>query len=355
MKFEKMNITRRALLALGTTIIAVTAGSFAQYPLVNAQANRVLNLYSSRHYDTDKALYEGFTKRTGIKVNVVEAPADKLIERIKSEGANSPADVLITVDAGNLWRAEEAGLLQPISSRALQSAVPANLRDPEGNWFGLTKRARAIIYNKNRVKPSELSTYEDLANPKWKGRVIMRSSSNVYNQSLTGSLLAVHGAKKTEEWAKGLVANFARPPQGNDTAQIKDVAAGVGDVTFANTYYVVRLMESDKPEDRDVVSKIGVFFPNQRDRGTHVNISGGGVVKTSKNRDAAIKFLEYLVSPEAQTIFAKGNNEYPVRANVAIDPKLAGLGKFKEDRINASVFGRNNRQALMIMDRAGWK
>lgn len=350
-----MNITRRALLAFGTAIAAVAVGSLAQYQLVNAQANRVINLYSARHYDTDNALYKGFTQKTGIKVNLIEAPADKLIERIKSEGANSPADVLMTVDAGNLWRAEEAGLLQPVSSRALQAAVPANLRDPQGNWFGLSKRARVIVYNKNRVKPSQLSTYEDLASPKWKGRVLMRSSSNVYNQSLTGSLLAVHGVNRTEVWAKGLVANFARQPQGNDTAQIKEVAAGVGDVTIANTYYVVRLMESNKPEDKDVVSKIAVFFPNQRNRGTHVNISGGGVVKTSKNRDAAIKFLEYLASPEAQTIFSRGNNEYPVRANVPIDPKLASLGKFKEDKINAAVVGRNNSQALKIMDRAGWK
>lgn len=343
------------MFTLGTAIVAVAVGSLAQYQFVNAQANRVINLYSARHYDTDNALYKGFTQKTGIKVNLIEAPADKLIERIKSEGANSPADVLMTVDAGNLWRAEDAGLLQPISSRVLQSAVPANLRDPQGTWFGLSKRARVIVYNKNRVKPSELSTYEDLATPKWKGRLLVRSSSNVYNQSLTGSLLAVHGANRTEAWAKGLVANFARPPQGNDTAQIKDVAAGVGDVTIANTYYVVRLMESNKPEDKQVASKIGVFFPNQRNRGTHVNISGGGVVKNSKNRDAAIKFLEYLASPEAQAIFSKGNNEYPVRARVAIDPKLASLGKFKEDKINATVFGRNNSQALKIMDRAGWK
>jgi iron(III) transport system substrate-binding protein len=278
-----------------------------------------------------------------------------LIERIKSEGANTPADVLMTVDAGNLWRAQEAGLLQPISSKELQAAVPNNLRDSRGHWFGLSKRARVIVYNKSRVKPSQLSTYEDLANPKWKGRLIIRSSSNVYNQSLVGSMLAVHGGKKTEDWAKGVVANFANPPKGNDTAQIKDVAAGSADLTIVNTYYVVRLMESKKPEDREIASKIGVFFPNQRDRGTHVNISGGGVVKNSDNRAAAILFLEYLVSPEAQAILAKGNNEYPVRAGVAVDPLVASLGKFKEDRLNASVYGRNNAEALKLMDRAGWK
>ena len=350
-----MKITRRvfgAIAAVGT-ITAITAG--VGTTLVQAQANRTINLYSARHYDTDKALYQGFTNKTGIRVNVIEAPADKLIERIRSEGANTPADVLMTVDAGNLWRAQEAGLLQPVRSNALQSAIPANLRDPGGHWFGLTRRARVIVYNKGRVKPSQLSTYEDLATPKWKNRVVMRSSSNVYNQSLVGSLLPVHGAAKTEAWAKGLVGNFARAPQGNDTSQIKDVAAGVGDVTLANTYYVVRLMESNKPEDRAIASKVGVFFPNQRDRGTHVNISGAGVVKNAKNRAAAVQFLEYLASSEAQSMLARGNNEYPARPGVPLDPKLAGLGRFKEDPMNAAEFGRNNAAALRLMDRAGWK
>ncbi|MDX2241622.1 MAG: Fe(3+) ABC transporter substrate-binding protein [Leptolyngbyaceae cyanobacterium bins.302] len=346
---------RRVFLAAGTAVAIATVGGLSHHLSVEAQANRTINLYSARHYDTDNALYEGFTKKTGIRVNLIEAPADKLIERIKSEGANSPADVLMTVDAGNLWRAQEAGLLQPVSSKVLQSTIPANLRDPQGHWFGLTKRARVIVYNKNRVKPSDLSTYENLAESKWKGRVITRSSSNVYNQSLTGALLAAHGGSKTESWAKGLVANFARSPQGNDTAQIKDVAAGIADVTFVNSYYVARLIKSDKAEDKTVASKIGVFFPNQRDRGTHINISGGGVVKTSKNKAAATQFLEYLTSPEAQAIFARGNNEYPVRSGVAIDPVLAGFGKFKEDKLNAAVFGRNNAEALKVMDRAGWK
>jgi iron(III) transport system substrate-binding protein len=205
------------------------------------------------------------------------------------------------------------------------------------------------------VKPSDLSTYEALANPKWKGRLIARSSTHVYNQSLTGSLLAALGPQKTEQWAKGLVANFARPPKGNDTAQIKDVAAGVADVTFVNTYYVARLAESKKPEDQEIARKIGVFFPNQGDRGTHINISGVALVKTAPNRDAAIKFMEYLVSREAQEIFAKSNNEYPVVVGVALDPIVASFGKFKEDRLNAAVYGRNNAEALKIMDRAGWK
>lgn len=331
----------------------------ATHQLVNPDrifaANQVVNLYSARHYDTDNAIYEGFTKKTGIKVNLVEADADQLIERIKSEGANSPADVLITVDAGRLWRAQEAGLLQPIQSSVLKSAIPKNLREPEGHWFGFTRRARVILYNKDRVKPSELSTYEDLANPKWKGRIVARTSSHVYNQSLTGSVLAKHGDQKTEEWVRGLVTNFARPPEGNDTAQIKAIASGLGDVTLVNTYYLPRLAKSDKQEDKDIAAKVGVFFPNQKDRGTHINISGGGVVKTAPNKEAAIQFLEYLASKEAQQTFAASNNEYPAVGGVTVDSVLASYGKFKEDSLNAAIYGRKNQEALMIMDRAGWK
>ncbi len=352
-----MRITRRVFLGAGAAATAVAAGQFGQSWSGFAQANRVVNLYSARHYDTDNALYEGFTQKTGIKINLVEAEADKLIERIKSEGANSPADVLITVDAGRLWRAQEAGILQPVRSTVLQTNVPKSLQEVGGHWFGLSRRARVIVYNKERVKRSDLSTYEALANPKWKGRVVVRSSSSVYNQSLTGALLAALKPQKTEAWARGLVANFARPPEGNDTAQIKAVATGVGDVTLVNTYYVARLLKSKKAEDQDVASKIGVFFPNQGkgDRGTHVNISGGGVVKTAPNRDAAVQFLEHLASPVAQEIFAKGNYEYPILENVAIDPIVSSLGTFKADALNAAVYGRNNAEALQLMDRAGWK
>lgn len=325
-------------------------------PKFGSAQTRVVNLYSARHYDTDNALYESFTKKTGIKVNLVEAQADKLIERIKSEGANSPADVIITVDAGNLWRAQEAGILQPVVSPVLSRNVPANRREPGNHWFGFSERARVIVYNKDKVKPSELSTYEDLASPKWKGRVVVRSSSNIYNQSLTGSIVPVHGEQKTEDWARGLVANFARQPEGNDTAQIKAVAAGVGDVTIVNMYYVVRLAKSSKPDEKAVAEKVGIFFPNQSDRGTHMNISGGGVVKTSKNREAAVQFLEHLSSREAQEIFARGNNEYPVLKGVTLDPVLASFGTdFKRDNLNPAIYGKNNAIALKIMDRAGWK
>lgn len=316
-----MKMTRRAFLASSSAIAVVAMGGCGQrQESGSSQAKQAINLYSARHYDSDNALYEAFTKQSGIAINLVEAKADELIERIKSEGTNSPADVLLTVDAGNLWRAQQAGLFLPTSSQALQSAIPANLREPAGNWFGFSKRARVIVYNKNRVQPADLSTYEDLADPRWKGRFIVRSSSNVYNQSLTASLLAANGSEQTEAWARGLVANFAHPPKGNDTAQIQEVAAGSADLTVVNSYYVVRLMKSEKAEEREIASKVGVFFPNQGDRGTHTNISGGGVVKTAKNPEAAMQFLEFLATPEAQAMFAKGNNEYPVVAQVAIDP-----------------------------------
>jgi iron(III) transport system substrate-binding protein len=354
-----MTITRRVFLMSGVAIAAVAAAQVLQPHMstIAQNRNRVVNLYSARHYDTDTAIYEGFTKKTGIKVNLVEADADKLIERIKSEGANSPADVLITVDAGRLWRAQEAGILQPVSSKVLESVIPAELREPKGHWFGLARRARVIMYNKDKVKRSDLSTYEAMANPRWKGRLIARTSTHVYNQSLTGSMIAVHGDRKTEEWVRGMVANFARSPEGNDTAQIRAVAAGMADVTFVNTYYLPRLAKSKKPEDQKVAAKIGVFFPNQGkgERGTHVNISGGGVLKTSPNREAAIQFLEYLTSREAQQIFASSNYEYPVRAGVPVDPVLASYGTFRGDKLNASVYGRYNGRALKLMDRAGWK
>ncbi len=351
-----MSMKRRALLATGAAIAAAALHPVWSVEKGVAQTNKVVNLYSARHYDADNKVYQAFFKKTGIKVNLVEAPADKLIERLKSEGANSPADVLITVDAGNLWRTQQAGLFQKMpTSSSLYSRIPANLRDPDGFWFGFTKRARVIIYNKAKVKPGEIARYEDLANPKWRGKILMRSSSNVYNQSLVGSLIAALGAAKTEAWAKGLVANFARPPEGNDISQIKSLAAGMGSLSVVNTYYLGRLTKSSKAEDRQAAGKVGIIFPNQKDRGTHVNISGGGIAKHSPNRKAAQLYLEYLASPEAQKIFAGNNYEYPVVPGVAIDPVLVSFGKFKEDKLNPKVFGGWNRAAIQLMDRAGWK
>jgi iron(III) transport system substrate-binding protein len=354
--------SRRLFLSTGTAAAAIALSQWRNpvrattfMPTQIAQASSSLNLYSARHYDTDDALYQSFSDRTGIRVNLVEADADQLIERIKSEGANSPADVLITVDAGRLWRAQQEGLLASISSPVLEQAVPEYLREPSGQWFGLSKRARVIMYSKDRVNPAELSTYEELADPKWRGQILVRTSSHVYNQSLVGALLEAHGEAETEAWVRGLIANFARPPEGNDTAQIRAVAAGVGNLAIANTYYLPRLAKSDDPADQEVAERVGVFFPNQRDRGTHINISGGGVLKTARNPEAAIQFLEHLVSQEAQEIFAQGNNEYPVVEDVTVDPVLASYGSFQEDTLNATVFGRNNEAALRLMDRAGWQ
>ena len=313
------------------------------------QAGQV-NIYSSRHYNTDDQLYDGFTEKTGIKVNLIEGKDDELIERIKSEGANSPADILMTVDGGRLWRAEQAGVFAPVNSEFLNKKIPANLRDPNNLWFAFSKRARVIMYNKDKVKPTDLATYEDLADPKWKGKILMRSSSNIYNQSLVAGMIEAKGEKATSEWIKGLVANFARPPQSTDTGNIEDVAAGLGDVTLANTYYLARY--EDKPE---IFAKIGVIFPNQEDRGTHVNISGAGLLKNAPDRENAIAFLEYLASPEAQEFFAVKNNEYPVVQGTPLKEVVKSFGEFKDDTTNVAAYGKNNSTAVKIMDRSGWK
>ena len=335
----------------------VAGGFVASAGLVasrGAQAAGELNLYSARHYNTDQALYGNFTDLTGIKINRIDAEPDPLVERLRAEGDKSPCDVFITTDAGRIERARQMGLLQAVSSPALAD-VPVHLRDPDGTWFGFSKRARVILYNKEKVKPGDVPTYESLADPKWKGRLLTRTSGHIYNQSLTGSLLAALGPEKTEAWAKGIAANLARAPRGGDTDQIKGVAAGEADLCLANTYYYVTLMRSKKPEDREIAAKVGVIFPNQGDRGTHVNISGGAVAKHAPNKDGAIKFLTYLVSPPAQQYFADGNSEYPVVPSAALSPELKSLGTFKEDRLNARVYAQNNAEALKIMDRAGWK
>lgn len=321
----------------------------------SSQSADVVTIYSARHYDTDQLLYDEFTEQTGIEVNLVEGKNDELLERIKNEGANTEADVLIMVDAGRLWRAEEANLLQPVSSEVLTANIPDSLRHPDGLWFGLTRRARVIIYNKEKVQPDQISTYEDLAKPEWKGRVCVRSSSNVYNQSLLGSMIESQGAEQTETWAKALVDNFARDPEGGDVSQIKSVAAGQCDVAIANHYYAARLANSDKAEDKDVTSKIGVLFPNQDGRGTHVNISGAGVVANAPNKENAIKFIEYLTSQSAQTVFADSNNEYPAVEGIENSTIIEEYGEFKADTVNVSAYGRNNPEALKIADRAGWK
>lgn len=327
--------------------LCVPALAFAQ--------DDVVNVYSARHYDTDVQLYDAFSEATGIEVNIIEAGADELIERIQSEGANSPADVIITVDAGRLWRAEQAGILAPIDSGILEAAIPENLRHPEGYWFGLAQRIRGIVYNADAVDPSEITTYEALADDQWNDRVCIRSSSNIYNQSLVASLIENVGVEATEEWATDLVDNFARSPQGGDTDQIRAVAAGECDVAVVNHYYLARLIASADAADQEVADAVGFVFPNQDGRGAHANISGAGVVATAPNHDNAVALVEFLTTAEAQQIFAEGNHEFPVVAGVTASPIAQSFGPFEVDPVNVSVYGSNNPEAVRLMDRAGWR
>lgn len=335
---------------------ALAALAVLALPLGASAQEKVLNLYTARHYQTDEALYANFTKQTGIKINRIEGQEDPLLERIRSEGTNSPADVFITVDIGRLWRAQQAGVFAPLKSSVLESRIPANYRDPNGDWFGFSARARVIAYNKAAVKPGDIKTYEDLADPKWKGKLCIRSSGHVYNLSLMSSLIAHDGEAKTEQWTRGVVANLARAPKGGDTDQLKAVAAGECDIAVANTYYIARILKSSKPEDKAVAEKLGVLWPNQASQGVHMNISGGGMLKHAPNKDSARAFLEYLASDDAQRYFADGNNEWPVVESVKIsNPALEALGSFKADKINVAELGKYQPQAQKLADKAGYK
>ncbi|AWW75508.1 Fe(3+) ABC transporter substrate-binding protein [Erythrobacter sp. KY5] len=337
-------------LALGAlAVIACAEGEEASTLADNGE----VNIYSSRHYDTDLALYEDFTEQTGITVNRIEADADALIERIESEGEFSPADLLITVDAGRLWRAEEAGILSAVQSDVLTERLPDYLRHPDGLWFGLSTRARVIIYDKEQGEPEGLDTYADLADPAYRGDICIRSSSNIYNISLLSAMIAHDGVEAAEEWARGVVANFARDPQGNDTAQIESVAAGECRIAVVNSYYLARFAGGDE-EQRAIFDRLGVIFPDQDGRGTHINLSGAGVVMNAPNRENAIRFLEYLTSESAQRYFADGNNEYPAVAGLEANSAVEQLGDFKADTLNAAEIGRNQAQAVQVFDRAGW-
>ena len=317
---------------------------------------KVLNLYSARHYSTDEALYANFTKATGIRINRIDAGDEQLLERLKTEGANSPADVLLLVDAARLWNAQQMGLYAPVKSSVLEARVPADLRDRDGNWFGFSTRARVIVYNKVTVKPADVPTYESLADPKLKGKVCTRSGSHPYMLSLVAAVAEHDGEAKAEAWAKGVVANFARKPAGGDTDQIQAVASGECGVALTNTYYWVRLLKSTKPDEQEIVKKVGFVWPNQAGYGTHVNVAGGAMLRNAPNKEAAVKFLEYLAGDEAQAYFANGNNEWPVvKTAVAKNPELDSLGKFKMDAIGPAVFGKNTPMAQRIVDRAGWK
>jgi iron(III) transport system substrate-binding protein len=345
-----MSLDRRQAL-LGTAGLA----SLIAAPSILRAQTAAINLYSARHYNTDEALYTEFTRQTGIRINRVDADADALIQRMRAEGANSPADVFISVDAGRIERAREAGLLQPITSEVLNTAVPANLRDPENHWFAFSTRARVIMYDRTRVDPAHLQTYESLADPRWRGQVLVRSSTHIYNQSLTGAVLAANGPERTEAWCRGVVANMARPPRGGDRDQIFGAVSGEGSIAVANTYYLGGIIKQNRPEHAQVIDRIRIVFPNQGDRGTHVNISGGGVTASARNKEGAVRFLEYLVSPAAQRYFADGNEEYPAVRGVNAPASIARFGEFRQDQLNARVYARNNAEALRIMDRAGWK
>lgn len=343
-------LIRRTLGMLGTVC---AAAALAQEP-------PVLNLYSARHYQTDEALYADFTKTTGIKINRVDADDAGILARLRSEGASSPADVILLVDAARLWRAEIDGLFQPLRSKLLENRIPTQLRGKDGGsgsqWFGFSTRARVIVYNKKTVLREDADSYEELADPKNKGRVCTRSGSHPYNLSLFGSVYEHLGAAATETWLKGVVTNMARDPKGGDTDQIKAVASGECGIALTNTYYLARLMRSGKPEDRAVMDKIGVVFPGQTGWGTHVNVAGGGVARDAPHREAAAKFLEYLASDSAQAYFADGNNEYPVVRSVKIaNPALDALGEFKAEIIPVSVVGLNAVRVQQILDRVGYR
>ncbi|MET0109205.1 MAG: Fe(3+) ABC transporter substrate-binding protein [Candidatus Thiodiazotropha sp.] len=318
-------------------------------------ADEVVNLYSARKENLIKPLLDRFSEETGIKVNLVTGKADALLQRLQSEGRNTPADMLITTDAGRLHRAKAAGVTQAVESGVLRDLVPESFRDPDGHWYGLSLRARPILYVKGKVDPSRLSTYEALVDPEWDDRICIRSSGNIYNQSLVASMIAANGAGATETWAKAFVKQFARPPKGGDRDQIKAAAAGLCDIAIANTYYLAGMLTSKDKAQRDAAAKLAVFWPNQQGRGAHVNVSGAALTKAAKNRKNAIKLLEFLVNRDSQAWYAEANGEYPVRKDVDANQLLKGWGDFKMDRLNLAQLGLLNPDALRMMDRAGWK
>jgi iron(III) transport system substrate-binding protein len=322
--------------------------------------DKILNLYSARHYQTDDALYQNFTKATGIRINRVDADDAGLLTRLQSEGKASPADVILLVDAARLWRGEIEGLFQPVSSKVLEKALPAQLRGKDSGegsqWFGFSTRARVIVYDKQRVPAADVQTYEKLGDPVNKGRLCTRSGSHPYNLSLFGAMLEHLGPPATESWLKGMVANMARPPKGGDTDQIRAVASGECAVAITNTYYLARLMRSGAPADKAVMEKVGVVFPNQASTGTHINIAGGAVAANAKNRDAAVQFLEYLASPAAQAYFADGNNEWPAAIGAKVkNPALESFGSFKTETVPISIIGMNQVRVQQMLDRVGYR
>ena len=351
--FKRMPILTGLALAAATLLGAMGSASAQE---------QVLNLYSARHYQTDEALYSNFTKATGIKINRVDADDAGILARLKAEGAASPADVIMLVDAARLWKGDADGLFKPIKSPTLEAAIPVNLRakaSADGTtWFGFSTRARIVVYDKLKVKKADVDTYEELADPKNKGLLCTRSGAHPYNLSLFSAVTEHLGEAKTEEWLKGLVANMARSPKGGDTDQIKAVASGECGIALTNSYYLARLMRSNAPEDKAVVERVGVVFPNQESWGTHVNIAGAAVAKNAKHPENAVKFMEYLASPDAQNYFANGNNEWPAVPTVKVDnPALKAMtnGNFKAETIPVSAIGYNQIKVQQMLDRVGYK
>ncbi len=338
----------RTRTVVGVVLLCLVAGA--------AKADGELNIYSSRHYDTDERLYSDFEDQTGIKVNRIEGKGDELIERIRAEGANTPADVLITVDAGRLWRADERGLFQPVASELLESRIPEWTHHPDGRWWGFSKRARVIFYDKERVDPKDIQTYQDLADPKLKGMVCTRSASNIYMLSLLAALMEHLGPEAAEQWAQGVWDNRARDPEGGDTDQLRAIGSGECAIALANTYYFARILRlGDRALDEEALAGIGWVFPNQESFGAHVNISGAGVIKHAPNPENATRFLEYLSSEKAQQHFSGGNDEYPAVPGTPLADSVAKLGQFKEDNINLNILGENQAEAQRIYDRVGYK
>ncbi len=314
-----------------------------------------VNVYTGRHYDSDLAIYDAFTAKTGVKVNIIEAGGDALIERLAREAEATPADLFITADAGMLWRAKQRGVLRAIGDAAILSRVPARFRDPEGEWVALSKRARVIIYNKEEGAPKDLQTYEDLADPALRGAICVRSSTNVYNQSLLAGMIDHHGEAAAAAWAKGVVANFARAPEGNDTSQIEAVAAGLCRLSIVNSYYLARFIGADDAKMKAIGARVGVIFPNQNSTGTHVNISGAGIARHAPHPENAEALIAFLLSDDAQTAFAAGNNEFPAVTRVAAIGPVAAFGPFRADDIDMAALGEHQTEAVMIFDKAGWQ
>lgn len=351
---------KRKLIAISLALSIILGGCTVKSEVISQKEavpsnGKFVNLYTDRHYESDEKLYEEFTKDTGIKVNVVKGNSDELIERLEREGKDTQADLFVTADAGRLHRAKEKGLLQAVTSETLSKNIPVNLRDKDNNWYGLTMRARVLVYDKNKMRPEQLSTYEDLADPKWKGKVLVRSSSAIYNQSLVASFIALQGEEAARSWAKGIVDNMARAPKGNDRDQAKAVVAGEGDIAIMNTYYIGLMSKSSDPEEVKIAQKVGVFFPNQGTTGTHVNVSGIGMTKNVKNKENAIQFMEFLSSEKAQKQFAEANFEYPANPEVEAAELLKSWGDFKPQNVDLSKLGEYNKKAQEIMNEVGWK